>query len=121
MYKHAIFTLLCLMGKTDTFGLYDDSTDIKIIDTGPDSRKSEKDEKRLKFLSEKVENYCFGSAPCSRKTFQAIIPDRKIARGMWLEYINCSEARPTSKQHIQLCFLQKSCKTKMKRCLQRKR
>lgn len=75
MYKHAILTILCLMGKTDTFGLYDDSTDIKIIDTGPDLRKSEKEEKRLKFLSKQVENYCFGSEPCSRKTFQTLIPE----------------------------------------------
>ena len=60
-----ILAMLCLLDKTDQFGLYDDSMDIKIFD---------ENDKKIRFFAEKVENQCLDGIVCSRKKFQEIIP-----------------------------------------------
>ena len=57
--------MFCLLTRTDQFGLYDDSGDVKLVDESA---------KKLRFFAERVEQHCFGEVPCSRRKFETLIP-----------------------------------------------
>jgi hypothetical protein len=61
-----VVAMFCLLTRTDQFGLYDDSGDVKLVDESA---------KKLRFFAERVEQHCFGEVPCSRRKFETLIPE----------------------------------------------